>query len=184
MECGDDMVADDEMRASHGGRRNQGLLWFFGASATLGVAAVTAITCAVIRYGWNDGEFWKLVVPAAVALVAAIVWAALGFMRRAGRTPDVPADANDTSPAESRFDSAAAQILAIVAINVWGVMFIVFDTFQIDPWRYVTWVVPVMFLLYLAVLGIGRAWFPQTTEGYSLPRRNQVMTSSRPSYLA
>ena len=72
MECGDDMVADDEVRASHGGRRNQGLLWFFGASATLGVAAVTAITCAVIRYGWNDGEFWKLVVPAAVALVAAI----------------------------------------------------------------------------------------------------------------
>lgn len=65
MECGDDMVADDEVRASHGGRRNQGLLWFFGASATLGVAAVTAITCAVIRYGWNDGEFWKLVVPAA-----------------------------------------------------------------------------------------------------------------------
>lgn len=124
MECGDDMVADDEVRASHGGRRNQGLLWFFGASATLGVAAVTAITCAVIRYGWNDGEFWKLVVPAAVALVAAIVWAALGFMRRAGRTPDVPADANDTSPAESRFDSAAAQILAIVAINVWGVMFV------------------------------------------------------------
>ena len=60
MECGDDMVADDEVRASHGGRRNQGLLWFFGASATLGVAAVTAITCAVIRYGWNDGEFWKL----------------------------------------------------------------------------------------------------------------------------
>ena len=86
MECGDDMVADDEVRASHGGRRNQGLLWFFGASATLGVAAVTAITCAVIRYGWNDGEFWKLVVPAAVALVAAIVWAALGFMRRAGRS--------------------------------------------------------------------------------------------------
>ena len=43
MECGDDMVADDEVRASHGGRRNQGLLWFFGASATLGVAAVTAI---------------------------------------------------------------------------------------------------------------------------------------------
>jgi len=73
MECGDDMVADDEVRASHGGRRNQGLLWFFGASATLGVAAVTAITCAVIRYGWNDGEFWKLVVPAAVALVAAIL---------------------------------------------------------------------------------------------------------------
>ena len=74
MECGDDMVADDEVRASHGGRRNQGLLWFFGASATLGVAAVTAITCAVIRYGWNDGEFWKLVVP------AAIVWAALIVM--------------------------------------------------------------------------------------------------------
>ena len=38
----------------------------------------------VIRYGWNDGEFWKLVVPAAVALVAAIVWAALGFMRAPG----------------------------------------------------------------------------------------------------
>ena len=183
MECGDDMVADDEMRASHGGRRNQGLLWFFGASATLGVAAVTAITCAVIRYGWNDGEFWKLVVPAAVALVAAIVWAALGFMRRAGRTPDVPADANDSSPAESRFDSAAAQILAIVAINVWGVMFIVFDTFQIDPWRYVTWVVPVMFLLYLAVLGIGRACFRKRQKDIRFPEEPS-MTSSRPSYLA
>ena len=168
MECGDDMVADDEVRASHGGRRNQGLLWFFGASATL---------------GWNDGEFWKLVVPAAVALVAAIVWAALGFMRRAGRTPDVPADANDTSPAESRFDSAAAQILAIVAINVWGVMFIVFDTFQIDPWRYVTWVVPVMFLLYLAVLGIGRACFRKRQKDIRFPEEPS-MTSSRPSYLA
>ena len=166
------MVADDEVRASHGGRRNQGLLWFFGASATLGVAAVTAITCAVIRYGWNDGEFWKLVVPAAVALVAAIVWA-----------PDVPADANDTSPAESRFDSAAAQILAIVAINVWGVMFIVFDTFQIDPWRYVTWVVPVMFLLYLAVLGIGRACFRKRQKDIRFPEEPS-MTSSRPSYLA
>lgn len=138
MECGDDMVADDEVRASHGGRRNQGLLWFFGASATLGVAAVTAITCAVIRYGWNDGEFWKLVVPAAVALVAAIVW---------------------------------------------GVMFIVFDTFQIDPWRYVTWVVPVMFLLYLAVLGIGRACFRKRQKDIRFPEEPS-MTSSRPSYLA
>ena len=132
------MVADDEVRASHGGRRNQGLLWFFGASATLGVAAVTAITCAVIRYGWNDGEFWKLVVPAAVALVAAIVW---------------------------------------------GVMFIVFDTFQIDPWRYVTWVVPVMFLLYLAVLGIGRACFRKRQKDIRFPEEPS-MTSSRPSYLA
>ena len=148
------MVADDEVRASHGGRRNQGLLWFFGASATLGVAAVTAITCAVIRYGWNDGEVWKLVVPA-----------------------------DDTSPAESRFDSAAAQILAIVAINVWGVMFIVFDTFQIDPWRYVTWVVPVMFLLYLAVLGIGRACFRKRQKDIRFPEEPS-MTSSRPSYLA
>ncbi len=74
-----------------------------------------------------------------VALVAAIVWAVIGVMRRAGRTPDAPAGSNDARSAESRFDSAAAQILAIVAINVWGVMFIVFDTFQIDPWRYVTW---------------------------------------------
>lgn len=118
-----------------------------------------------------------------MALVAAIVWAALGFMRRAGRTPDVPADANDTSPAESRFDSAAAQILAIVAINVWGVMFIVFDTFQIDPWRYVTWVVPVMFLLYLAVLGIGRACFRKRQKDIRFPEEPS-MTSSRPSYLA
>jgi len=104
-------------------------------------------------------------------------------MRRAGRTPDVPADANDTSPAESRFDSAAAQILAIVAINVWGVMFIVFDTFQIDPWRYVTWVVPVMFLLYLAVLGIGRACFRKRQKDIRFPEEPS-MTSSRPSYLA
>ena len=105
MECGDDMVADDEVRASHGGRRNQGLLWFFGASATLGVAAVTAITCAV------------------------------------------------------------------------------FDTFQIDPWRYVTWVVPVMFLLYLAVLGIGRACFRKRQKDIRFPEEPS-MTSSRPSYLA
>ena len=57
-----------------------------------------------------------------VALVAAIVWAVIGVMRRAGRTPDAPAGSNDARSAESRFDSAAAQILAIVAINVWGVI--------------------------------------------------------------
>lgn len=150
----------------------------------IGVAAVTAITCAVIRYGWNDGEFWKLVVPAAVALVAAIVWAALGFMRRAGGRLTFRPTRTIPARAESRFDSAAAQILAIVAINVWGVMFIVFDTFQIDPWRYVTWVVPVMFLLYLAVLGIGRACFRKRQKDIRFPEEPSMILSSRPSYLA
>lgn len=62
-------------------------------------------------------------------------------------------------------------------------MFIVFDTFQIDPWRYVTWVVPVMFLLYLAVLGIGRAYFRKRQKDIRFPEEPS-MTSSRPSYLA
>ncbi|PLS26431.1 hypothetical protein [Bifidobacterium parmae] len=127
---------------------------FFGAAFTLAVCGVTAIVCGAIRYDWHDRQFRIIALPAALALLVAVVFTIRGSMYLRRESAQSP-----TAGYASRTSHAHAQILSIIGINLWGVLLIVSTVFLIRPLQYVTWGAALAILLYLLAMPVLRLLF-------------------------
>lgn len=114
----------------------------FGVSFTLAVCSITAIACGIIRYDGQGRPFWMIVLPAGLALLAAIAYAIRGFVCRRWEAAHPLPDERLRRP-----DRLREQLLAILGINLWGCLFIIAMVFQIRPLQYVAWVLAVLILI-------------------------------------
>ncbi|MBW3090212.1 hypothetical protein [Bifidobacterium miconisargentati] len=114
----------------------------FGVAFTLAVCSITAIACGVIQYGGQGKPFWTIMLPAGLALLAALAYAIRGFVCRRWEAAHPLSDER-----LRRSDRLCEQLLAILGINLWGCLFIVAMMFQIRPLQYVAWALAAIILI-------------------------------------
>lgn len=136
------MNGNNASKTSHCMAFSERQLSSFGVAFTLAVCSITAIACGVIRYGGQGKPFWTIMLPAGLALLAAIAYAIRGFVCRRWETAHPLSDERLRRP-----DRLREQLLAILGINLWGCLFIVAMVFQVRLLQYVAWVLAVIILI-------------------------------------